>query len=432
MTRQLAIISALTAISQLSAFLKLWFTARVFGIGADLDGYNLALVLPTMISGVIAGCLQTGLFPVRAKLLNQTSNETVVQFERSVLWAIILAGIIVSIAIFISSPLIAHEISAGTTADTTQAVMLSLPILSSLIALNVVGDSTGYLLAMRHRFAYAAAAPILNGLIGATILAVWPETGLAGLIWGTVLGLAAQVAVCMTALRLSGFRLRGPTMGFREITPQLRDMFSLGMWILPGVLFANLSASLPPLWIATFGEGANSAFGYAYRLHSSLVQLFVMASSPIILANFSELVAAGNASALRKIIRNAAMASMLIGIAGTAIVGTIGGSALQLLFSGRFDADAATRVAHHWSWLSAGLAFALLGNVFSKLWQAQQRAPLMSAYAGLALGVLFISQSFLERPLGELSVAAAITISASFTVIFGFPNLRIKGHKMTN
>lgn len=46
MRKQLAIISLLTAASQLAAFLKLWFTARIFGIGPELDGYNLALVLP--------------------------------------------------------------------------------------------------------------------------------------------------------------------------------------------------------------------------------------------------------------------------------------------------------------------------------------------------------------------------------------------------
>ena len=59
MCNQLIAVGVVTGIAQLAAFVKVWVTARLFGVGAQLDGYNLALVAPTLISGVLSGMLQT-------------------------------------------------------------------------------------------------------------------------------------------------------------------------------------------------------------------------------------------------------------------------------------------------------------------------------------------------------------------------------------
>ena len=117
--------------------------------------------------------------------------------------------------------------------------------------------------------------------------------------------------------------------------------------------------SLPPLWAAKYGEGAVSAFGYAYRLHSAALQLLVIACSTLILARFSDLVARNDTEALRRILTKAGMLSLVIGGGGVLMVWGLGAISLEWIFGGRFDDSAAVRVSSHWLLLTISLPFAL-------------------------------------------------------------------------
>jgi len=425
MKTQLAIISLLTGASQLAAFFKLWFTARIFGVGSELDGYNLALVLPTLISGVMAGILQTGLFPVRARLHARGSAETVAAFERSVLWGSLAVGAMVAAILALATPLLVPMLAESAPASVQASLRFAFPFSAALVALNMLGDCAGYLLAMRNRFVIAAGAPIVNGILGGLLLAAWPQGGLLNLVIGTVLGLAAQAGICLLGLRSTGFRLVGPLSEWTQMRERGREMLALGGWILPGVVFSNLVVSLPPLWVASFGEGAVSAFGYAYRLHTSALHLLVMASSTVILARFAELVARDEVVAVQAILRKAAAASIVLGGLGVVMVWAFGGPILEWLFDGRFDAEAASRVTTHWWWMTLGLAFSILGNVFAKLWQAQGRPRLISAVSGISLMTLTASHLLLRDVLQEYSLAAALSASGAAVVVLGLPYLNV-------
>lgn len=426
MKKQLAVITLLTAAAQVSAFFKLWFTARVFGVGSELDGYNLALVLPTFVSGIMAGFLQTGLFPVRARLKVAASSVEVDAFERAVLWTVAGVGGVFTVLSALGSAVIVPALAGGAPATVIVAMEKAFPYLTILLAMNMVGDCVGYLLAIRNRFAIAAAAPIANGLVGGLLLASWPQGGLTNLVLGTILGLAVQLAICLGGLKSTGLQLVGPFPEVARFRSQLREMLGLAAWIFPGVVLSNLAVSLPPIWVASFGEGANSAFGYAYRLHLSTVQLLVMASSPVILAHFSDLVARGENGAVRSVLRKAATLSLILGGMGIVLVGSIGSTVLGWIFGGRFDTEAARRVADHWWWMTIGLSFAILGIVFAKLWQAQRRPKLMSGMAAVSIVGLAIAYFALREMLGEFSVGASMSISSALMILSSLPLVRLR------
>lgn len=427
MRRQLAVILILTALSQLAAFFKLWFTARVFGIGSELDGYNLALVAPAMVSGVMAGVLQTGLFPVRANLYAKKGMRATEAFERAVLLGSACLGIIFTILVVVGSEWLARAMTPVSQAAVRTAFLVAMPYTATLIAFNLIADCSSYLLAMRDKFQYAAGAPILNGVLGGLLLAWWPEGGLQSLLVGTVCGTMLQLTICFYGLRQSGFSLLGNSPAMSGLS-EFRELLLLGSWVLPGVLFSNLIVSLPPIWAAQYGEGAVSAFGYAYRLHSSLVQLLVMASSTLILARFSELIAVQQIAAVRRLLRLATLWSILIGVAGVIIVWGAGENLLIWLFQGRFDAHAASRVADLWIWLTMGLGFSLLGNVFAKLWQAQSRPRLISAMAASSLLSMCMGYFVLRGLIGEEAIALAMSLAAMAVVLLGCRYLNLRPH----
>jgi hypothetical protein len=65
MKKQLASVTLVTFLAQLATSGKVGLVARYFGLGAVLDGYKRAFVLPNLITGMVFGAIQTGLFPVR-------------------------------------------------------------------------------------------------------------------------------------------------------------------------------------------------------------------------------------------------------------------------------------------------------------------------------------------------------------------------------
>lgn len=418
MKKQLVSVMAVTLLAQLAAFVKLWLTARLFGVGPELDGYNLGFVLPTLVAGILSGMLQTGLFPVYAQLRAEGNTRRLEQFERLVLLAMgVLAGII-ALVLAVGASNVAELLAHDSTDAVRQWTAFVLPWAAAAILLNGIGDYLGYVLALRGRYVIAASAPIANAILGAALLAAWPEGGLLNLTLGTVAGIALQVMICLAGAQWAGFRPFGVTLAVGEFKSEFAQMLRLGGWILPGLVFANLTASLPTILVAQYGEGAVSAFGYAYRLHQSAIQLLVMAASPVILAHFSDLVARGEWESLRVLLRKAGWISLTIGFVAWAGVFLLGEPVLAIVFGhGRFDAEAVNRVASQWAWLTLGLAPAILGNVLAKCLQALARPRLISVLAAVGLLVLLGLAAVFSGLLSESAVPAALSGSALFVTL---------------
>lgn len=423
MRRQLVVVFVLTALSQAAAFLKLWFTARIFGIGAELDGYNLALVAPTLLAGVLSGVIQTGFFPVRARIIAEQGLEIAGRFERVVFWVCICIGLILMALLLLMSQLLALPMTSQEQPAVREIFLQVMPYVVLLLPLSMACDCLGYILAMRNKFSYAAGAPILNGLVGAAVLYGFSFGEVTALVYGTVLGTIAQLAVCWYGLRAARFSLLGAGLKIRESLAKFREMAHLGGWILPGVIFTNMLSALPPVWAAAYGEGVVSTFGYAYRLHTSVIQLLIMSSSTLVLARFSTLVAEGNEKGIRSLLWQAAGASSLIGVLGAFLVWWLGAPLLRLVFGGRFDAVAAEQVAELWFWLTIGVGFVILSNVFAKLWQAQSRPRLMSLMAALSLLAVYLSYSLLKGYMGVQAIALALMAAPVVIVFFAVSNI---------
>lgn len=401
----------------------------MFGVGPELDGYFLALIVPTLISGVLAGLLQTSLFPVRAKLATEQGVPVVARFERGVLLILLLIGISVGGISIIAAPQLIEWSGDRLTPSVYEAALFVLPFAALLIPLNAVGDGLGYLLAMRDRYPIAAAAPIANALFGSALLALWPQGGIINLALGTVIGLALQVTICLIGLAKSKFRIFGSLPARQEFNQEWREMARLIAWILPGVIFANLTATLPIALIAAYGEGSVSAFGYAWRFHQFAIQLLVMAVSPVLLSHIANLVATGDEFRLRRLLNVGIWFSFITGVLAILIVGLIGQPFLTAIFQGRFDGAAASQVSEYWLWLSISLAPTLLGSIYAKVWQARGRAGIMSLLAGFGLFVFLIAFQLLSNLLGSHSVAAAIGISSMSVTLAGWSLAWRSGHK---
>ena len=407
----------------------MWFIANIFGISEDLDAYNLCLILPTLITGIFSGFLQTGLFPIRAELKAKGDAEEVASFERTILVGVAAFSSLLSLICLINSHKIALMIAPEATITFLQKLEPLVSIGSALIAINMIDICISYLLAMRNYYWAYVSSTIPNAIIGVLFLLIWPEGGINTLIFGTITGQLLQTIICAYFLNRSDLKIIGKLPNWHTIKLHWRRTLSLSFWILPGVVFSNFIVSLPPYWMAQFGEGALSAFGYAYRFHSTTVQLLITAGSTIILKHFSELESQNKHQEINRIISKAAKASVLAGSIAIIGVWSLGEPLLMFVFSGKFDSAAATRVSSHWLWLTLGIPFTIISNVFAKHWQSQKKPKVLSMMAFISLLTLSITYMITQKYLGELSCAAAITASGLSVVLAGiiYNNTNKKG-----
>ena len=427
MRRQIILVFFANLLAFATGFLKFWLIARLFGVGIELDGYYLALTIPSFISGVVSGLLQTGLFPVRARLAEDSDPGAVERFERTVLAGCAFVGILIALVTALAVFVIPAGLGMDTQSNTWQATAYVLPYALALIPLNMLGDAMGYLLAFRGRYHWFAAAPIANALFSTGLLAAWPEGGLLNLALGTLLGLALQVGLCALTLRLGGFRLAGKLVRIGEAKREWREMLRLGGWILPGIVFSNLTATMPTVLVASHGEGAVSVFGYAWRLHTYSVQLLVIGMASVILARFSELVAQADWLTVRKLMNKALWLSVLIGIIAVGGVWLIGAPVLELIFGGRgrFDAAASSAVAGQWLWLAFALGPAVLGNVQAKFFQACGESRLLSILSGMGFCIFLAISIPAGHLIGAHAISAAVAASAFAVVVAGWIRMNI-------
>ncbi len=420
MRAQVFSVTLISAVAQAAGIAKFWLAARLFGVGPEMDGYNLAVAIVTFLSGIVSGIVQTSLLPVRTHWSIKMSEEKMISIERAVLLAFALLGGVIGASLWLLQTVIESWVISEGSEKILQSFRSVWPFAWVLAGMGIFCEVLSYLLAARDRYVYAAAAQIANALTGILVLLIWGEVkGIKAMAMSSVAGLGVQTAICALALDKSGVLLIGKLPSLGESFRFLREVFQYGVAILPAMFFSNLLLVLPPTFLARQGEGAVAAFGYAQKLHLLAVHLLVMAYSPVILARLSNWEARGRDRDIRSLLHKSLVWSIVIGAFASLIVWFLGDDILASVFGGRFDEAAAMRVSRHWFLLTLGLAPAIFGNILAKLWQARKKASELSRLAGFGL-VVFLSVCVMgEGALGEWVVSVGLTLS-SFTVVVGF------------
>lgn len=406
MRRDLARVLLIAAIVQLGAFGKSVLIAYYFGVGAELDGYYLAQVTPALLTGVASGFLQTGFLTTYAGQVASGKSEEAAAFLSRMLVVVALIGFAISTALALLSPLVVELIAPNASIEVQSVAAHALSILSFLLVLNALADSMSLALNAHGAFAVAALAPAINIAIASALLISFPSWGLDNLIWGTLIGLAAQALVVACEFWRRRIRLRSP------LTADLGPSIAVGAAILPGVAFANLSTFVPPLLAARLGDGAVSAFSIAMRLHGAVTQVFVVALSTVLLPHFSLAVGRGDIESISKQLRAGLPFALLGSILAFSWVGISGNDFVAVLLQrGAFDSEATAAVSTTWFWLSLGLFPVIWGTVLAKVLQAQQLSGILSRLSFLGLFLVTTLGWILAKYMGVNGLALAVSLA---------------------
>jgi putative peptidoglycan lipid II flippase len=247
--RHTAVMSAGTALSRITGFLRL--TAMAFAIGVAhskvADAYNVANNTPNIVYElVLGGILTSVVVPVFVEWLDKHGRDEAWDVARSVLTIGLAALSVIMLVTIVGAPILARLYTVqlhgpGAEAERALATFFLRWFMPQILFYGLGAVVTGLLNAHR-RFAAPMFAPVLNNLIViGTMLAFAAMSGqehptLGGitgaqklvLALGTTLGVVAMTMVLLPSLRRLGFRFR---LRFDWRHEAVRRIARLALWV---------------------------------------------------------------------------------------------------------------------------------------------------------------------------------------------------------
>lgn len=337
--RGMLTVAAFVFIGKLASALKEMTVAYRYGVGPEVDAYQLLYTLVNWPIGVWSSVLTAVLVPLALRLHDQPGQ--LARFRSELLGVATLAGIVLAGLAWLG---IHAFLALGRSGLPATSVALAEAALPGLVLLLPFGmlialHSAWMLAAGRHLNSLFDCIPTL--FIAGAVLAL-PGGSIRPLVWGTVAGAAFHLLALVTSMARRG-ELNAPRVALAS--PHW-SWFWQGFGImLAGQALMSLTVVIDQFYAVGLGTGAIATLGYANRVLSLILSLAALAVSRATLPVFARAQTQG-AVRLRHVARR--WAGLMF---GTGIAAMIAGAALapwavRLLFErGQFGAADTAAVA---------------------------------------------------------------------------------------
>lgn len=403
MFRSTLIVSILAVLSSAISFLNQLVLARIFGAGAQMDAYLLAISLPLTITGLIGGVLGYQLVPalqqaqVRTGTCGALANSLAAGLGMTALALAVVGMASASYLIHAQNPGL-NPAQAVLAASIARVAWLWLP-LAVLAAIYTAG------LHVRQQFAAATllqSMPILGSII---VCLLWHQRlGVYAVVWGQLAGYSIMVAGLHIA--------RGSTRAFGSDWSRLKQLFRELPLALAAVLVFVIYPFSDAIWGSRTGQSAVSYLGYAQRLLTGLSGIAVVGATTVIFPRLSRQAAEGNHRELRKNLATSLRSMLTCMTPIAALLGALALPTLQILFQrGAFTlADACMLASLLPSMLVGMMAMSCMGLIFKALFARNEiRTAAMISICGAV--AYFILSGLLARRFGLMGIGVAYALS---------------------
>ncbi|MDJ0896440.1 MAG: murein biosynthesis integral membrane protein MurJ, partial [Alphaproteobacteria bacterium] len=415
--RAIATVGGWTMGSRVLGFIRDMAIAAIMGAGPIADAFFVAFQFPNLFRRLIGeGAFNAAFVPLFAGTLETEGHAAAKRFAEATLAVLLPILIIFTVAVEFAMPAILAVIAPGFRADPAKFAMtvdfarLTFPY---LMMMSLVALMSGILNAL-HRFAAAAAAPILlNVVLIASLLmvhaGVLPHPGYA-LSWGVALAGIGQFLWLAAACQRAGLL---PGLPRPRLTAKVRRLFRL---MLPGVIGAGVYQVNVLVGIALASllpEGAVSYLYYADRVNQLPLGVIGAATGVALLPMLTRQLRGGDGTGARDSQNRAIEFSMLLTLPAAAALVAIAYPVIATLFErGAFTADDARAAAATLAAFALGLPAYVLVKALSPGFFAREdtATPVKVAVCALALNIVLAYM--LMQVLAQVGIALAAAVTA--------------------
>jgi putative peptidoglycan lipid II flippase len=390
------------------AAVKEMVVAQTFGTGSVIDAYLFVFNLTVIPAALWYSIAAAVVIPLDGRLRNSAPAEER-RFRAELLGAVILLGLAVGLIAWLALRLLLGFSTLGLDAETHRHAVTSVNYLAFAVPLGLAANSGSVLLMSKGRHANS----LLEGmpalvLLGALLL--WSVGGLQVLLWGTLAGFAAQLAITM-------FLLRGevPRPRFGFASPAWAEFRAAASIMFVTQLLMTLPTVLDQFFAADMAGGSIATLGYATRIQALLLALGATTIGRAILPIFVRMKAT-EPDALYRVARRWTWLLFASGAGLVLLIWPFAEHIVRLLFErGAFTADNTREVTEVLRWSLTQLPFYFAMITASQLLYSDARYQLAAwlAFAGL---ILKLSLSFiLVGPLGLVGLVVSTTAMQAFS-----------------
>ncbi|MES5952585.1 lipid II flippase MurJ [Bacillus fungorum] len=402
-----------TILTNILSFGKNIIIANIFGTSSELDVYILALFIPTLLSGLLMGSLQSTLVPLTLEHIKEYGEENAYKWYKTIgLLTIVLLGII-SICLVISNEWIYKYLHIGF----SKGSLLLFYDLNDILMIMIVLNGLIILLKNLYYIKQEYILPSVSSFIGAILsilYLIWkskPDSYT--LCYSLIIG--STVDIIILFLFLKKYDIDIPK-GFRLKNLGLKKFFGLMAPLLISASLGHANPLIDQIMASNMYEGAVSSLNYADKLNSMLVQIFVMTISTTALSSFSILVTENKLVEVReyfhKILRVYSM--VLFPIIGFILL--FGKHIVYILFErGQFTETSTILTADAWKFYSLGLMFMLVGTITARIYNALKNARIQMFISLLGLAINIFGNYIALKYIGHAGIALSTTITSLIT-----------------
>lgn len=415
MIRRIFTVGGFTLVSRVTGFARDVMLAAILGAGPIADAFFVALRLPNHFRAIFAeGAFNAAFVPAYARIRAQGGAEKARLFADQIFTMLFAVQIVLLLAAIVFMPEVVSLLAPGFNDDPTRytlAVELTRITFPYLLLITLVTLYGGILNAI-HRFAAAAAAPILLNLsivVALALAAFFPTAGHAAA-WGVlvagVLEFLLLVGDAGRARVLASFRR--PRLGedirkfFRALGPA-----TVGS---AGVQLALFADTVIASFLAT---GAVSALYYADRINQLPIGVIGIAVGTVLLPEMSRRLAASDDIGARNAQNRAIEFTLLLSVPCLVAFLIIPDLIMRALFlRGAFTAvDASAAAATLAAYALGLLPFVLIRSMTAPFFARGDTAtPVKASLAAAAVNIAF--KIVLMAPLAQVGLALATAIGA--------------------
>jgi putative peptidoglycan lipid II flippase len=404
-----------TLLSRLTGFLRDIMLAAIIGAGPVADAFFVAFRLPNHFRAIFAeGAFNSAFIPAYARVRTEQGAGAAAQFGDRIFTLLFASQVVLLALALVFTPQAIELLAPGFSREPQQfalAVSLTRITFPYLLLITLVTLWSGILNAL-HRFATAAAAPILlNVTMMATLaLAYWfPSAGYAAA-WGVLIsGVLQAILVGGDALVL------GVMTWFRALRWD-KDVQRFFKALLPATLGSagTQLALFADTIIASFlSAGAISALYYADRIDQLPIGVIGIAVGTVLVPEMTHRLASGDETGAQSTQNRAIEFALVLALPCVVAFLVVPGLIMRALFMrGAFTAADAQAAALTLMAYTIGLIpFILIRSVVAPfLARGDTATPVKAALIGTAVNI--VCKVALMYPLAQVGLALATSIGA--------------------
>ncbi|MGH6672844.1 MAG: murein biosynthesis integral membrane protein MurJ [Xanthobacteraceae bacterium] len=415
MFRKILTVGGYTLLSRLTGFVRDIMLAAILGAGPVADAFFVSFRLPNHFRAIFAeGAFNAAFIPAYARVRTQDGPAAAQTFGDRVFTLLVASQVVLLGIALLFTPQVIEVLAPGFSHEPRQftlAVSLTRITFPYLLLITLVTLWGGVLNAL-HRFAAAAAAPILLNLsmIAALALAFYfPGAGYAAA-WGVLISGVLQ------AVLVGGDTLyAGAMTWFRALRwdDDVRRFFKALLPATIGSAGTQLAMFADTIIASFLSAGAISALYYADRIDQLPIGVIGIAVGTVLLPEMTHRLAAGDEGGARSAQNRAIEFALLLGVPCVVAFLVMPDVIMRGLFMrGRFNAaDAHTAAATLLAYTIGLVPFVLIRSVVAPfLARGDTATPVKAALTGTVVNILL--KVALMGPLAQAGLALATSIGA--------------------